>query len=62
MVAAGLDGGGDARTEQEGQSDKLFEPPVSSAEHEQPPERRDRDREKPMDNDVQIRVFGIRCI
>ena len=54
--------GGDARTEQEGQSDKPFEPPVSSAEHKQPPERRGRDREKPMDNDVQIRVLGNRCI
>jgi hypothetical protein len=62
MVAAGLDGGGDARTEQEEQSDKPFEPLVSSAEHKQPPERRDRDREKPMDSDAQIRVLGNRCI
>ena len=33
MVAAGLNGGGDARTGQVGQNDKSSEPPVSSAEH-----------------------------
>jgi hypothetical protein len=36
MVAAGLNDGGDARTGQVGQNDKTSEPPVSSAEHEQP--------------------------
>ena len=37
MATEGLNGGDDARTGQEGQSDKPSEPPVSSAEHEQPP-------------------------
>jgi hypothetical protein len=36
MAAAGLNGSGDARKEQEGQSDRSSEPPVSSAKHEQP--------------------------
>ena len=35
MAAVGHNGGGDARTEQEGQSDRPSEPSVSSAEHEQ---------------------------
>jgi hypothetical protein len=39
VAAVGHNGGGDARTEQEGQSDKPPEPPVPSAEYEQPPPR-----------------------